>query len=178
MATQKDYNKEFKVVYGPSCRVTVNGQTMGYSGTDVYRLYGATEDNKKFSFGVTQSGKMEINSDISIEIIAGEENANKGEDILIHSRRGNISIVADRNGCIKIKGTHIAIEATGDMEISAGNELKLEATKLIIDSNTAQVEAIDGNLAAEGDTLIEKATEGLQGIGGDIIKGIVKKLFT
>ena len=177
MATQKDYNKEFKVVYGPSCRVTVNGQTMGYSGTDVYRLYGATEDNKKFSFGVTQSGKMEINSDISIEIIAGEENANKGEDILIHSRRGNISIVADRNGCIKIKGTHIAIEATGDMEISAGNELKLEATKLIIDSNTAQVEAIDGNLAAEGDTLIEKATEGLQGIGGDIIRGIVKKLF-
>ena len=177
MATQKDYNKEFKVVYGPSCRVTVNGQTMGYSGTDVYRLYGATEDNKKFSFGVTQSGKMEINSDISIEIIAGEENANKGEDILIHSRRGNISIVADRNGCIKIRGTHIAIEATGDMEISAGNELKLEATKLIIDSNTAQVEAIDGNLAAEGDTLIEKATEGLQGIGGDIIRGIVKKLF-
>lgn len=177
MTTQKDYNKEFKVVYGPSCRVTVNGQTMGYSGTDVYRLYGATEDNKKFSFGVTQSGKMEINSDISIEIIAGEENANKGEDILIHSRRGNISIVADRNGCIKIKGTHIAIEASGDMEISAGNELKLEATKLIIDSNTAQVEAIDGNLAAEGDTLIEKATEGLQGIGGDIIRGIVKKLF-
>jgi len=63
------------------------------------------------------------------------------------------------------------------MEISAGNELKLEATKIILDSNTAQVEAIDGNLASEGDTFIEKATEGLQGIGGDIIRGIVKKLF-
>ena len=177
MTKEKDYNKEFKVVYGPSCRVTVNGQTMGYTGTDVYRLYGATDDNKKFSFGVTQAGKMEINSDVSIEIIAGEENSNKGEDILIHSRRGNISITADRNGCIKISGTHIAIEASGDMEISAGNELKLEATKIILDSNTAQIEAIDGNLASEGDTFIEKATEGLQGIGGDIIKGIVKKLF-
>jgi hypothetical protein len=177
MTTKKDYNKEFKVTYGPSCRVTVNGQTMGYTGTDVYRLYGATDDNKKFSFGVTQSGKMEINSDMSIEMIAGEENSNKGEDILIHSRRGNISITADRNGCIKISGTHIAIEASGDMEISAGNELKLEATKLIIDANSAQCEAMDGNLAAEGDTFIEKATEGLQGIGGDIVRGIVKRLF-
>lgn len=177
MATKKDYNKEFKVIYGPSCRVTVNGQTMGYSGTDVYRLYGATEDNKKFSFGVTQSGKMEINSDMSIEMIAGEENANKGEDILIHSRRGNISITADRNGCIKISGTHIVIAATGDMEISAGNELKLEATKLIIDSNSAQCEAIDGNLAAEGNTFIEQATEGVQAIGATLIKGILKRIF-
>ena len=75
MATKKDYNKEFKVSYGPSCRVTVNGQTMGYTGTDVYRLYGATDDDKKFSIGVTQSGKMEINCDMSIEMIAGEENA-------------------------------------------------------------------------------------------------------
>ena len=172
-----DYNKEFQVSYGPTCRVTVNGQSMGLTGLDVYRLYGATEDNKKFSFGVTQSGKMEINSDISIEIIAGEENANKGEDILIHSRRGNISITADRNGCIKISGSNVAISASGDMEISAGNELRLEATKLIIDSNTAQCEAIDGNIAGPGRTLIEVATSGLQGIGGNVIRSIVRKFF-
>jgi len=170
----KDYNKEFKVTYGPTCRVTVNGQTMGYSGTDVYRLYGATDDNKKFSIGVSQSGKMEINSDVSIDIVAGEENSNKGEDILIHSRRGNISITADRNGCIKIRGTHIAIEASGDMELTAGNEMRLEATKIILDGNTAQVEAIDGNLAEEGKTFLEKAFEGTF-VGNDVLKNKLKE---
>jgi hypothetical protein len=172
-----DYNREFQVSYGPNCRVTVNGQSVGLTGLDIYRLYGATEDNKKFSFGITQSGKMEINSDISIEIIAGEENANKGEDILIHSRRGNISITADRNGCIKISGSNVAISASGDMEISAGNELRLEATKLIIDSNTAQCEAIDGNIAGPGKTLIEVATKGLNGIAGNVVRSIVRALF-
>ena len=77
MAREKDHNKEFVSIYGPTCRVTVNGQTMGYTGTDIYRLYGATEDNNKFSFGVSQSGKMEINSDVSIEIVAGENNGKK-----------------------------------------------------------------------------------------------------
>ena len=172
-----DYNREFQVSYGPNCRVTVNGQSVGLTGLDIYRLYGATDDNKKFSFGVTQSGRMEINSDISIEIIAGEENANKGEDILIHSRRGNISITADRNGCIKISGSNVAISASGDMEISAGNELRLEATKLIIDSNTAQCEAIDGNIAGPGKTLIEVATKGLNGIAGNVVRSIVRALF-
>ena len=175
MAT--DYNREFQVSYGPNCRVTVNGQSVGLTGLDIYRLYGATEDNKKFSFGVTQSGKMEINSDISIEIIAGEENANKGEDILIHSRRGNISITADRNGCIKISGSNVAISASGDMEISAGNELRLEATKLIIDSNTAQCEAIDGNIAGPGKTLIERATEDQEGLGADFLLFFIRKFF-
>ena len=51
MARETDYNKRFLETYGPTCRVTVNGQTMGVSGTDVYRLYGATDDHKQFSFG-------------------------------------------------------------------------------------------------------------------------------
>ena len=172
-----DYNKEFQVSYGPTCRVTVNGQSMGLTGLDVYRLYGATDDNKKFSFGITQAGKLEINSDVSIEIIAGEGNVNKGEDILIHSRRGNISITADRNGCIKISGSHIAISAAADMELYAGNEMKIEATKLIIDTNSALCEAIDGNLAGPGKTLFEVATSGLQGIAGNVIRSIVRGLF-
>jgi len=174
MAREKDHNKEFVSIYGPTCRVTVNGQTMGYTGTDIYRLYGATEDNNKFSFGVSQSGKMEINSDVSIEIVAGENNGKKGEDILISSRNGNISIVADKNGCIKIKGAHIAIEAAEDLEITAGNDMILTATKILLDGSTVSSDAIDGNLAPEGKTFLEKAFEGTF-VGDDVLKDKLKQ---
>ena len=174
MGRELDYNREFKVSYGPACRITVNGQAMGYSGTDAYRIYGATDDNKKYSFGVTQSGKMEINSDVSIEIVAGEENGKKGEDIVITSRNGNVSIVADKNGCIKIKGAHIAIEAAEDLEITAGNDMILTATKILLDGNTVSSDAIDGNLAPEGKTFLEKAFEGTF-VGNDVLKDKLKQ---
>ncbi len=176
MARETDYNKRFLETYGPTCRVTVNGQTMGVSGTDVYRLYGATDDHKKFSFGCTQSGKVQLNSDVSIEIVAGEKGSDKGEDIIIHSRRGNVTITADRNGTIKIKGSHIIIEADGDLELSAGNELKLEATSITMDSNNADINAIAGNLAPEGKTFFERVTDGTF-IGADVITDTLKDTF-
>jgi len=173
MAREKDYNREFKVSYGPACRVTVNGQSMGYSGTDAYRIYGATDDNKKYSFGVTQSGKMEINSDVSIEIVAGEENGKKGEDIVINSRNGNIDIVASANGCIKIRcGGSIAFEST-DVSFVC-NEFKVNGNKIVLDGNTVQSRAIDGNLAPPGETFIEKAFDGTF-VGEDVIQNTLKQ---
>ena len=173
MAREKDHNKEFVSIYGPTCRVTVNGQTMGYTGTDIYRLYGATEDNKRFSFGVTQSGKMEINSDVSIEIVAGEENGKKGEDIIINSRNGNVNIVASANGCIKIKcGGSIAFEST-DVSFVC-KEFKVNGNKIVLDANTVQSRAIDGNLAPPGETFLEKAFEGTF-VGDDVLKDKLKQ---
>jgi len=173
MAREKDYNREFKVSYGPACRITVNGQAMGYSGTDAYRIYGATDDNKKYSFGVTQSGKMEINSDVSIEIVAGEENGKKGEDIVINSRNGNIDIVASANGCIKIRcGGSIAFEST-DVSFVC-NEFKVNGNKIVLDGNTVQSRAIDGNLAPPGETFIEKAFDGTF-VGEDVIQNTLKQ---
>ena len=173
MAREQDYNREFKVSYGPACRVTVNGQSMGYSGTDAYRIYGATDDNKKYSFGVTQSGKMEINSDLAIEIVAGEENGKKGEDIIINSRNGNIDIVASANGCIKIRcGGSIAFEST-DVSFVC-NEFKVNGNKIVLDGNTVQSRAIDGNLAPPGETFIEKAFDGTF-VGEDVIQNTLKQ---
>ena len=173
MAREQDYNREFKVSYGPACRVTVNGQSMGYSGTDAYRIYGATDDNKKYSFGVTQSGKMEINSDLAIEIVAGEENGKKGEDIIINSRNGNIDIVASANGCIKIRcGGSIAFEST-DVSFVC-NEFKVNGNKIVLDGNTVQSRAIDGNLAPPGETFIEKAFDGTF-VGEDVIQKTLKQ---
>jgi hypothetical protein len=173
MAREKDYNREFKVSYGPACRVTVNGQSMGYSGTDAYRIYGATDDDKKYSFGVSQSGKMEINSDVSIEIVAGEENGKKGEDIIINSRNGNIDIVASANGCIKIKcGGSIAFEST-DVSFVC-KEFKVNGNKIVLDANTVESRAIDGNLAPPGETFIEKAFEGTF-VGEDVIQNTLKQ---
>ena len=174
MGRETNSNKTFVDSYGPSCRVTMGDQQMGLGGMDVYRVYGVTEDNKKFSFGLNQSGNVELNSDVSISIIAGEENQSKGEDILIHSRRGNISITCDRNGNVKIKGGNVTIEADGDMDIIAGQEIRMKADAIIMESNTATAEAINGNLAPEGKTFLDKALEGTF-VGNDVIKNNLKK---
>ena len=120
---KQNWYARFVESYGPSFRLDANNPQMGCGGEDVYRLYGITKDNKKASFGVDQSGKLKLNSDMSVEIVAGEMAGDKGEDILVHSRRGNVTITADRNGAIKIMGSNITIESTGDMDIKAANQL-------------------------------------------------------
>ena len=173
MAASKDYNRQHTVSYGPSCRVTVNGQDMGLGGFDVYRLYGATKNDDKFNIGINDAGLLKIESDIAIQISAGEKNGKKGEDIIINSRNGNIDIVASANGCIKIRcGGSIAFEST-DVSFVC-NEFKVNGNKIVLDGNTVQSRAIDGNLAPPGETFIEKAFDGTF-VGEDVIQNTLKQ---
>ena len=171
---QVDWYKRFVESWGPDFRIEVSNPQMGYSGEDVYRLYGSTKDNNKGSIGLSQSGKLNINSDVSIEIVAGEKNGSKGEDIIIHSRRGNVSITCERTGAIKIQGHEITIESQGDLNLSATKEIRMKGDAIIMEANTATAEAINGNLAPEGKTFLDKALEGTF-VGNDVIKNNLKR---
>lgn len=169
---KQNWYSRFVESYGPSFRVDVNNPQMGYGGEDVYRLYGITKDNKKFSVGTDQNCKLKLNSDVSIEICAGEEGQDKGEDIAIISRRGNISLTACRNGTIKIKGSHIILDSDGDLDIKAENEVNISGTNINLNPKVgADVQGLDGNLVPVEKQFTMRVFRGITigGVGVDVL---------
>ena len=159
---------------GANFRRDTNNPTMGCGGADVYRFYGVTDDDKKSSIGLDQSGKLKVNSDVSIEIVAGEEGQDKGEDIIVHSRRGNVSITANRNGTIKISGAHIIMKSDGDLTLEASNEMNLNASKINLHPKVgAEIQGLTGNLVQPEKQLLMRVFSGITigGVGVDLLLG-------
>lgn len=170
---KQDWYSRFVESYGPSFRIDINNPQQGSGGAEVYSLYGFTSSNEKSSISFDQNGKLKLHSDLTIEIVAGEKNSPKDEEILIHSRNGNITIKADKNGAIKISGKNITIEADYDLELSAGNDIKIRAGNIISqNSNVNTLSALAGNAIPPEITFINRVFEGTP-IGSDVLKELV-----
>jgi len=168
----QDWFTRFVESYGPTYRIDINNPQMGYGGPDVYRMYGVTKDNKKSSIGLDQNGKLKINSDVSIEIVAGEEGQDKGEDILLHSRRGNVTITTARNGTVRVSGAHIIVDSAGDLTLQASNEMNLNASKINLNPKVgAEIQGLSGNLVPVEKQLLMRVFKGITigGVGVDVL---------
>lgn len=168
----QDWFTRFVESYGPTYRIDINNPQMGYGGPDVYRMYGVTKDNKKSSIGLDQNGKLKINSDVSIEIVAGEEGQDKGEDILLHSRRGNVTITTSRNGTVRVSGAHIIVDSAGDLTLQASNEMNLNASKINLNPKVgAEIQGLTGNLTPVEKQLLMRVFSGITigGVGVDVL---------
>jgi hypothetical protein len=172
-AEKQNWYAHFVESYGPTFRIDINNPQMGYGGEDVYTMYGVTKQNQKSSIGLDQNGKLKIHSDVSIELVAGELAGDRSEDILIHSRRGNISITADRTGTVKIKGSHIVLEADGDLDLIAGNDIVASAGNIFrIQGNGAEIEGLTGNLVPPEKHFLFLVFKG-SFVGADVILGLL-----
>jgi hypothetical protein len=172
-AEKQNWYAHFVESYGPTFRIDIGNPQMGYGGSDVYTMYGVTQQDQKSAIGLDQNGKLKIHSDVSIELVAGELNGSKSEDILIHSRRGNISITADRTGTIKIKGSHIVLEADGDLDLIAGNDIVASAGNIFrIQGNGADIEGLTGNLVPPEKQFLIQVFKG-SFVGADVLFGIL-----
>ena len=130
----------------PSFRIDVSNPQQGEGGAEVWSMYGYTASLEKSSISFDQNGKLKLHSDLTIEIVAGSKSFPQNEEILIHSRNGNITIKADKNGAIKISGKNITIEADYDLELTAGNDIKMRAGNIISqNSNVNYSSAHSGN---------------------------------
>ena len=170
---KKNWDLKFWKSFGPNFKLWVNNPEMGTGGEDVFRFFGKTKQDKKMSLGMDQSGRVEINSDVSVDIIAGEHNTDKGTDIFVHARRGNVTLHADRNGHIIIKGQNVRIKAGYDMEIGAGHDIKMTATNEIsMRAKCIKSKGKCGNGLPMAEQWIAKATAG-SFIGADKLSGFL-----
>jgi len=156
--------------FGPKFRLDMNNPQMGCNGTDVYNLYGVTNNNDVQVTGLTEGGSYRIYNDRSIEIIAGQKSESNGVDIIISGRNGDVCITAEKNGRVRIRAQNIMIDADEDVDIKAGRNIILESGsgRVLIKANKADCDSLDGNLAPKGTSFGEIVFAGTY-VGSDII---------
>ncbi len=168
----KNWNERFFKSFGPRFRIDVANPVMGLGGSDVFRMYGATKQGNKFSLGMNESGRVEMNSDVSIDIIAGQKNDAKSTDIFIHSRSGTIDINVAQNGKVRVRGNNVEIDASESITMNA-RSIRLEGSdEISLQAPKVWSRGRKGNLVPK--TFMQSVAFG-SFIGADSIGGFLEK---
>jgi hypothetical protein len=178
MAERPNKNKNILarqlVSYSPNFRIdTVNPQ-MGLSGTDVYKIYGVTDDGIQSSISLSSGGLFSIKNDNSFEVIAGEKNQGQSVDIIIVGKNGDIALTAEKTGMVRIRANNIVLDANEDITLKAGRNINQESGsgRILQKANKIDVSALTGNVIASlGLSFGMKVFEG-SFVGGDILTNV------
>ena len=77
---KQNWYTRFVKWFGPGLYLESGNPTMGIGGASAFSLFSSTKLGRKFSLGMKESGIVSLNADSTLEIIAGEENDDGGED--------------------------------------------------------------------------------------------------
>jgi len=173
MAERKqNWYKRFKKSFGPGLYVETDNPTEGVGGKDAFRLFSSTNKGEKFTLGMKGDGKVQMNADVSIEMVAGAKNNPKGTDILIHSRNGTIDIAVNKNGAVRIRGDNIQLNASNLIKLSS-REIRMEASdEISLQAPKVWSRGKKGNLVPK--TWMQGVTAG-SFIGADSIGSFLEK---
>jgi hypothetical protein len=97
--------------HGSHFRLDINNPQVTPGGEEVYTFFSSTDDGDKLAVGHDQSGKYKIHCDKTIEIVGGSKSSEQGVDVVISGRNGDVTITADKNGKVTIRGKNIMIQA-------------------------------------------------------------------
>ena len=171
MAREEDWQSRNFQVFGPNLRLDIRNPQLGLNGADVYTLYGYSDNNDVNVTGLTQGGIYKIYNDKSIEIVAGQKSTGGGVDITIVSKAGDITITAEKNGSIRIRGKNITIDADETITLNAGKDINMRSGgKNIIQSQQADVKAQTGNAVPQGTSMGESAYGPSPKAGTDVVQ--------
>jgi hypothetical protein len=172
MARETNWEKRSYWKLGSDFGFEINSPQLGLSGSDIYSMYGVTDDKDINVCGLTNgSGIYHIYNDRSIEIIAGQNNSGGGVDIVIAGKNGDVTITAERNGNIRIRGKNIILDADENINITAGRNVNIKAgSRVVTQSNQADCIAKTGNLAPKGTSTGEKIFPSDSKCGVDLVE--------
>ena len=156
---------------GPNFGLDIKNQQVGYDGTDIYSFYGVTDNNDTNVFGLSDAnGLFKLYNDRSIEIIAGQNNAGGGVDIVIAGKNGDITITAERNGNVRIRAKNVIIDADENINLSAGKNVNIKSgSRFAVQTNQADFVAKTGNLAPKGTSAGERVFPSGSPAGDDLV---------
>ena len=156
--------------YGPHFRIESGNPQMGESGTQVYSIFGQGTDTNTSTITMSKSGLMSVYNDQSIEIVGGSKMVN-GCNINLIGKNGDITITAMSNGEVKITAKNIVVTADEDIDMVAGRNINLRASKEIkLQSAIANCDALVGNLAPRDVTFAGLVYKGTKA-GLDVVPG-------
>ena len=181
---KQNWYTRFVKWFGPSLFLETGNPRMDAGGGSAFTLFGSTKRGRKFSMGMKESGIVQLNADATLEIIAGEENDDGGEDILINSRNGAIDIKVTKNGDVRISGSNVSIKADAAIDIhgrvvrfKGDDEISLQAPYIhsrgkkgnLVPKTWGQVATFGTYIGADKfDSFIEKGLQQAAGIVNEI----------
>jgi hypothetical protein len=171
MARAEDWQSRGFNVWGPNVRLDFRNPQLGLNGADVYTLYSYSDNYDANISGLTQGGLYKIYNDKAIEIVAGQKSPGGGVDITIVSKAGDITITAEKNGSIRIRGKNITIDADETITLNAGKDINMRSGgKNVIQSQQVDVKAQTGNAVPQGTSMGESAYGTSPKAGTDVVQ--------
>jgi len=176
MANRPNQSQESRVInsYGPQYRIDISNPQMGGYGQDVYKMYAVTKEGNVQIGSFSEGGTYRLQATKSMEITAGVGNDPGAVDITIQSLKGDITITAQPNGSVRIRGANITIQSDSDIDMIANNNINLKSKMgtINLDGNKVSCEGLDGNLvSATVGTFAEKIWDGSKLMGSDRFSG-------
>ena len=155
------YTKKYGYQFGQF----ITNPTQHLAGSNVFTQYSYTKkENKKYSIQHGENGRVEMNNDRSIDIIAGADGDTA--NILVHNRNGTIDISVGENGEVRINAQNVTFHADNIMKLE-GKKVQVEATdEFSLQAPFAHSSGHRGNLVPL--SFLDVATSG-QFIAPDII---------
>ena len=181
---KQNWYTRFVKWFGPSLFIETGNPRVDAGGGSAFTLFSSTKRGRKFSLGMKESGVVQLNADATLEIIAGEDNDDGGEDILINSRNGAIDIKVTKNGDVRISGSNVSIKADAAIDLNArvirlkgDDEISLQAPFIhsrgkkgnLVPKTWGQVATFGTFIGADKfDSFIEKGLQQAAGIVNEI----------
>ena len=169
---KKNWYKRFIKSFGPGLFLETGNPEIGDGGETAFRLFSSTKKGDNFNLGMDENGKVSMNADVSIEMVAGAKNNPKGTDILIHSRNGTIDIAVNKNGAVRIRGDNVTLQASNQIKLSSRSIRMEAADEISLQAPKVWSRGKKGNLVPK--TWMQSVTFGSY-IGADSISGFLEK---
>ena len=151
----------------PNFRVNTGNPTVGFGGGTVYQQI-MEQNNQTGLWGMTEDGQMNIFNDDCLTIVGGVTKQG-GTCVNIVGKNGDVTITAEQNGDILIKGTNITVEADNNLVVKSSKNLTLiGSNSIFLDTPNLNTNALTGNLAPRAVTFGARTFAGTK-VGQDVI---------
>ena len=139
----------------------------GFGGETVYQQV-MEQNNQTSSTSMTADGQVNICNDACMTIVGGVKN-DGGNCLNIVGKNGDVTITAENNGGIKIKGSTIILDADTDLILKSKQSVWIKGSQSIFfDTPNLATNACVGNLAPRDVTVGGLVCRGTK-IGGNVI---------
>ena len=151
----------------PFCVRQTSNPLCGFGGETVYQQV-MEQNNQTSSTSMTADGQLNICNDECLTIVGGVKKEG-GNCLNIIGKDGDVTITAENNGAIKIKGRAVIIDADTDLIFKSKQSVWIKGSQSIFfDTPNLATNACVGNLAPRDVTVGGLVCRGTK-IGGNVI---------
>ena len=151
----------------PVFKFQTGNPTYGYGGGTVFSQQ-MEQNNQTAHVGMTEDGQYNMFVDDTFTISGGNTKEG-GVCVNIVGKNGDVTITAERNGDVKIKGKNILIDADENLNISSKKNVTISGkSSIFFDTPNLATNAMTGNLAPRDVTFGGLTFRGTK-VGGNAI---------